>query len=347
MTRTTTNPATARRPARALAAALLLAGAAHATDPLDCAVQAADFLPGPSGDVSANEALGVPLGAGLFEGSFDTTVLGVGGVLTLELGNRCVDGAGTDLLVCENPFLVGGGSTSFVEACFVEVSSDGTHFARFPNRYAGTSGPFLPFTGNPPGWYAGFAGVHPVRANPAAGIDPQDLVIAGGDAFDLADLADHPAVLSGDVDLADIAFVRLVDIDSGADTDDSGTPIWDCGIDSVSSADIDALVAVNSDANVAQGRPLVELSLDAAGFLWLQATDPDGLKDFKNGLSASIDGAEIPFGALLPFLVLVQFDAQGFTFVTGPVPPGVFALELRVGARDQSGRFGGDALAMP
>ncbi len=347
MKHVTTTPVPAATPLRALLSALLLSAGAHATDPLDCAVQAADFLPGPSGDTSANEALGVPLGAGLFEGSFDTTTLGVGGVLTLELGNRCVDGTGTDLLVCENPFLVGGGSTSFVEACFVEVSSDGTHFARFPTRYSGPPGPFLPFTGNPPGWYAGFAGVHPVRANPVAGIDPQDLVAAGGDAFDLADLAGHPAVLSGDVDLSDIAFVRLVDIESGGATDDSGTTVWDCGIDSVSSTDIDALVAVNSDANVAQGRPLVELSLDAAGFLWLQVSDPDGLKDFKNGLTASIDSAEIPFGALLPFLVLVQFDAQGFTFVTGPVPPGAFALELRVGARDQAGRFGGDALAMP
>lgn len=347
MTRDTTCPAPGATPTRVLLAALLLAAAAQATDPLDCAVQSAGFLPGPSGETSANEALGPPLGAGLFEGSFDTTTLGVGGVLTLELGNRCVDGIGADLLVCENPFLVGGGPTSFVEACFVEVSSDGTHFARFPARYAGPPGPFLPFTGNPPGWYAGFAGVHPVRANPAAGVDPQDLVNGGGDAFDLADLAGHPAVLSGDVDLTDIAFVRLLDIESGGATDDAGATIWDCGIDSISSADIDAVVAINSDANAAQGRPQVELSLDAAGFLWLQASDPDGLKDFKNGLLASIDGAEIPFAALLPFLVLVQFDAQGFTFVTGPVPPGAFALELRVGARDQAGRFGGDALAMP
>ncbi len=332
---------------RITAAALLLAAGARATDPQDCAVQVAAFLPGLSGDNFANEALDVPLGAGLFEGSFDVATLGVGGSVTLELGNRCVDGTGTDLLVCENPFLVGGGSTAFIEACFVEVSSDGTHFARFPTRYGGLPGPFLPFTGNPPSWYSGFGGVHPVRTNPAAGIDPQDIVHAGGDAFDLANLAGHPEVLSGNVDLLDIAWVRLVDIDAGQAFDDAGTTIWDCGIDSISSADIDAVVALNSDANVAQGRPLVELSLDATGFLWLQASDPDGIKDFKNGLSASIDGTEIPFSALLPFLVLVQFDAFGFTFVTGPVPPGAFALELRVGATDTAGRFGGDALAMP
>lgn len=331
----------------AAAAVLAAAGAARATDPMDCAVGVASFAPGPAGELLADEALGPPQGAGNQQGSFDTATLGISGELVLELGNAAVDGPGADLLVCENPFLVGLTGSVFAETCFVEASSDGVHFARFPVRYSGPPGPFAPFAGVGLGWYAGLAGVHPVRAGTDSGIDALDIVAGGGDAFDLADLAGHALVQSGDLDLGGVRWVRLVDIDSGNAFDDHGATIWDAGIDTQSSADIDAVVALNSDANQSGGRPRVELALDEAGFLSLSVLDLDGFADVKQGLSASLDGAEIPFGALLPFFVLTGFDAYGFTLVTGPVPPGAFPLELRVGARDKSGLFGGDALALP
>lgn len=331
----------------AAAAVLAAAGAARATDPQDCAVAVTLFAPGPFGDSQAAEALGTPQGTGNGEGSFDVTVLGLQGVLVLELGNLAVDGPGTDLLVCENPFLVGLTGTSFAETCFVEVSSDGVHYARFPVRYAGPPGPFAPFAGVQMGWYSGFAGVHPVHASTASGIDARDVVAAGGDAFDLAELAGHALVQSGDLDLGAVRWVRLTDIDSGNAHDDHGAIVWDAGIDSLSAADIDAVVAVNSDGNQAAGRPRVELSLDEAGFLTVSILDLDGFHDVKQGLSASIDGQAIPFAALLPYFVLTGFDAFGITLVTGPVPAGLFPLELRVGARDKTGLFGGDALGMP
>ncbi len=338
-------PARPRARAAALAAALLVL--AFVAGPGDYAVLVTVYAPGPGGETFADEALGPPAGAGLHSGSLETATLGVGGSLTVELGGRCGNGVGTDLLICENPFLVGGSPESFVEAFFVEVSSDAQHFARFPTAYTGPVGPFPPFTGALPAWYAGLGGVRPVMANPPLGPDPLDVVHAGGDAFDLAALADHPAVLSGDVDIDAILWVRLVDIDTGTQLDDQGVAIWDCGIDTTSSTDIDAVVAVNSDSNQGNGRPEVELSLDAAGFLTMQVRDPDGIKDIKQGLSAAIDHLELPFASLLPFFLLVQLDGQGFTFVTGPVPPGVFPLELRVGAKDKTGKFGGDALLMP
>jgi len=337
----------ARRAPWSAAAVLALAGAAHATDPLDCAVSVTLFVPGPASDGFAEEALGVPQGLGDTQGSFDTATLGLGGTLVLELGHPLLDGPGTDLLVCENPFLVGSTGLAFVEACFVEVSSDGVHFARFPVRYAGPAGPLSPFTGAGLAWYGGLAGVHPVRSSTASGISALDVVRAGGDAFDLADLAGHALVQSGDLQLGQVRFVRLVDIDAGQAFDDFGTAIWDSGIDSISSADIDAVVAVNSHGNQGGGRPQVELSLDAAGFLTLSVLDYDGFKDVKQGLVASIDGTEIPFAALLPFFVLTGFGPDGITLVTGPVPAGAFPLELRVGATDASGLHAGDALLLP
>jgi len=312
----------------------------------DYAVQVTDYAPGAGGESGATEALGPPSGAGLFSGSIATATLGVGGSVTLEFAGHCVNGPGTDLLVCENPFLVAGTSDSFAETCFVEVSSDGAHFARFPVSYTGLPGPFLPYTGAPMAWYGGLAGVRPVLANPPLGPDPLDVVHAGGDAFDLSSLLDHPAVLAGDVNLDAIRWVRMLDIETGLATDDQGVPIWDCGIDTSSSADIDALVAVNNDANVGNGRPEVELLLDATGFLTLSVRDNDGLKDIKAGLAAAIDETEIPFAALLPFFLLIQYDSQSFTLVTGPVPPGAFPLELRVGTQDKSGKFAGDALLL-
>jgi hypothetical protein len=91
----------------------------------------------------------------------------------------------------------------------------------------------------------------------------------------------------------------------------------------------------------------VELSLDGAGFLTLHVYDPDGLKDVKQGLDAAIDMTPVPFVALLPFFALTQVDAFSFTMVTGPVPAGVYPVELRVGTKDKAGLFGGDALRLP
>jgi len=333
-----------RRGALVLLAAAL--GVAFAASAGDYAAAVASYTPGISGDAFATEALGAPSGEGLFGGSFDTATLGVSGTVTLELANAAGDGPGTDLIVCENPFLLLETTLSFAEACFVEVSSDNQHFARFPVTYGGPLGPFAPFECAEMSWYKGLAGVRPVITKVPGGPDPLDVVRAGGDAFDFADLADDPLVLSGDVDLGNIVWVRLTDIDSGTVNDDSGKAIWDCGIDSISSTDIDAVIAVNNHGNQVPGRPQVELSLDAAGLLTLRIFDIDGLKDVKKGLEAAIDTTSVPFVALLPFFALTQIDTYGVTLVTGPVPPGVFPYELRVGAVDKQGLAGGDALQL-
>ncbi len=60
-------------------------------------------------------------------GPFPVVSLGDGGSITLAFATPIADGAGPDLAVFEN-----GLNDAFLELAFVEVSSDGIHFFRFP-----------------------------------------------------------------------------------------------------------------------------------------------------------------------------------------------------------------------
>jgi len=60
--------------------------------------------------------------------------LGDSGVATLQFANPIVDGAGPDFAVFENGFLnPDNNEEAFLELAFVEVSSDGANFFRFPS----------------------------------------------------------------------------------------------------------------------------------------------------------------------------------------------------------------------
>jgi hypothetical protein len=127
--------------------------------------------------------LGQPEGRGASAGSMDVASLGEGGSLVLALEDlEAVDGDGPDLIVFENPF------PAWIETGEVSASEDGVTW------YTWTCDPVT---------YAGCAGVAPVYANSDNDIDPTDPEVAGGDAFDLADLG-----------LARARFVRIQD--SGA-----------------------------------------------------------------------------------------------------------------------------------
>ena len=70
----------------------------------------------------------------------DTTavvVLGNGGTITLTFALPITDGASWDFAVFENSFA----SDVFLELGFVEVSSDGSHFARFDSAFQGAVTP--------------------------------------------------------------------------------------------------------------------------------------------------------------------------------------------------------------
>jgi hypothetical protein len=125
---------------------------------------------------------------------FGIACLGNWGSITMVFPQPICDGPGADFAVFENSF-----SDYNLELAFVEVSSDGVNFVRFPvaSFTADPVGPYDPY-GMDPTEIEGFAGKY------RAGF---------GTPFDLASL---PA--SASLDLQQIRFVRIVDIvgDGGA-----------------------------------------------------------------------------------------------------------------------------------
>lgn len=207
------------------------------------ATQVVAYAPGPGneGYPDPGLALGGPRGGGPYNGSDHVVTLGLRGSLTLGFadadgrGRIITDGPGADFIVFENPMVDRRSGLVFGELVRVQVSSDGVHFAEFPT-WCGETYP-IPPTGLEaaifPELYRGFAGIAPVLANvdsngPAGLRDPFDPADAGGDAFDLADLAGVPEVRGGLVDPGAIRWLRLVDVDGGgAELDSTGQPIYD------------------------------------------------------------------------------------------------------------------------
>lgn len=145
----------------------------------------------------------------------DTISLGDGGALTLTFDDPVFDGPGDDLVVFENGFFSGLGV--FAELGFVEVSTDGVTFARFPGVSL-TAGPVASYDPIDPTDVFYLAGKHPGG----------NQVPCEGTGFDLSDLSSHPDVLSGAVDLTEINYVKVVDVIGNGSTRDSlGNPIYD------------------------------------------------------------------------------------------------------------------------
>lgn len=117
-------------------------------------------------------------------GSLDVLALGCGGEITLYFdAPAIVDGPGPDLIVFENPIPFGSGT--FAEPARVLVSADGLEWHAFPCDPAGDA------------TLLGCAGVALVHETD----DPTDPALAGGDAFDLAQLG-----------LTSARYVRLIDL---------------------------------------------------------------------------------------------------------------------------------------
>ncbi|HUF63988.1 MAG TPA: hypothetical protein VMN36_18055 [Verrucomicrobiales bacterium] len=170
----------------------------------------ADFRPGPefAGDPASplashgfpDFALG-PADAAA-DNPFPVVSLGDGGSITLSFSLPIIDGPGPDFAVFENGF-----SSLFLELAFVEVSSDGQAFHRFPalqgnasTRQIGTFGALDPSS------LENFAGLYP------AGL---------GTGFDLSVLG-----------LSSVSFVRIVDVVGSlnpafASFDSGGNPVND------------------------------------------------------------------------------------------------------------------------
>jgi len=291
------------------------------------------------GIFNPQNALGAP------QGTLHVHSLGIGGDLTLGFALPITDGAGAELIVGENAFrLTPFGGEVFAEVMFVEVSSNGIDFARFPASYFGPPTQPGPFGTAVVGAYAGMAGQTPVLAT-QPGADAQDVVEAGGDAFDLADLLPNPLVQLGLVDLTNISRVRLIDVVSGQSLDHRGVPIFDPG---AGSADVDSVTVIHQQGAIAANGPTVELTVDLNGTARLRIEDPDGWQDLDPGsLRAALFGIPIDASLLLGSLQLVAADAFGFTLVQ-PVPlPQNVMFTVSFSLKDQAGHRSGQSRTRP
>jgi hypothetical protein len=220
-----------------------------------------------------NLALGAPRGGGTTTNSIDVYCLGNGGSITLGFDDAntrrgIFNAPGFDFVVSENSFYENEDPhRAFGELMWVEVSSDGVHFARFPS-WTMNQPPVGPFGTIDPYLAACFAGVKPVLANvDENAIDPFDPAAAGGDAFDLGWLTPLSITRSGVVDLDGIRFVRLVDvIGDGSSTGAFGQPIHDPTGAGIGGADVDSIAVIHgwSTSSVGAGNQMPEPSAAAA-----------------------------------------------------------------------------------
>ena len=129
----------------------------------------------------ASKALGPAEGT-----NFDAVSLGNGGRITLSFSGTLFNGAGYDFAIFENSF-----SDSFLELAFVEVSSDGANFFRFPH---------FSFT---PAAVGAFGAIDPTNIEGYAG----KYRMGFGTPFDLDVLKNAPGL-----NVNAVSHVRLVDV---------------------------------------------------------------------------------------------------------------------------------------
>ena len=129
------------------------------------------------------------------------------GEIVLSFNEPIRQGKGYDFVVFENGFVSGGtyntGSVEgqmFTELGYVEVSSNGIDFVRFPavSLTPALTGPY--------------GTIEISNVYNLAGKHPNAGGTCTGTPFDLQEIADDPAVVSGLVDLSSIRYVKIVDI---------------------------------------------------------------------------------------------------------------------------------------
>lgn len=205
----------------------------------------------PGADVSAawqtpEKALGKAVGD-----SFDVVSLGNGGQITLTFAQPITDGSGYDFAVFENSF-----SDTYLELAFVEVSSNGTDFFRFPNH------------SDTPAPVSAFGSVDPTDIDGYGGKYRQGY----GTPFDLSVMAG----LAG-LDVSRIIQVRLVDVlGNGSEPDSSGHPIYDpYKTTGAAGFDLDAVGVIN------------QTPVPVPAALWLFGSALFGLAGFRRRSAAS------------------------------------------------------------
>lgn len=163
-----------------------------------------------------------------------TVSLGDGGMITLQFPYPIQNGTGPDFAVFENAF-----SHTFLELAFVEVSSDGQHFVRFPAISETDTNTQV----------NSFGAVDATKIHNLAGKYRANY----GTPFDLEELVD-----SAGIDLQNITHIRLIDVVGSIDPsyarrDSRGIIIndpWPTPFDS-GGFDVDAVGVLNANAQSA------------------------------------------------------------------------------------------------
>lgn len=192
------------------------------------------------------------------------------GQITLQFGVPIRNRSGADLVIFENA--TGGTDSVFGELAYVEVSSDGEHFARFPSRS---------LTSSPVG---AFSSIDPRKVFNLAGKHVNAYGDSWGTPFDLAQLASHPLCdpllhPGGDppVNLNAIRYVRLVDIPgNGPFLDSQEYSIYDAWLTYGSGGfDLEAVGAISQNAAFSSWAAQNSLPANSES----DDTDGDGLAD--------------------------------------------------------------------
>jgi hypothetical protein len=185
------------------------------------ATNVVNYSPAPDVDLQwsdPNKALGPATGDYLdivSLGDLDQQQIDAGvasGQITLSFSEPIRYGNGYDFVVFENGLIseldTADGSVAgqmFAELGYVEVSSNGEDFIRFPSVSLTDA-----LTGS-------YGTIDISKIYNLAGKHPNASGLCTGTPFDLSEIADDPMVISGLVDVNNIMYVRLVDIPGSGD----------------------------------------------------------------------------------------------------------------------------------
>jgi hypothetical protein len=192
------------------------------------------------------------------------------GSITLAFGpNKIVNGPGADFAVFENGFQFPSGNSLLAELAYVEVSSNGSDFARFASVSLNTA---------PTGTAGTFQGYDMTNVYDLAGKNAS----GWGTPFDLSELATNPLVTGGLLNLSDVRYVRLVDVvGSGALLDNNGSPIPGIAKDSLGNPILDNWITYDS-----AGFDYLGLNTGAVGLVnFAPAPEPGTLMLAAGGLA--------------------------------------------------------------
>ena len=180
------------------------------------------------GDITSNKAFfgSDTLALGQPNGIMDVVSLGDGGSAVITLKDAMVNGKGPDFAVFENGFKQSAPPyLYYLELAFVEVSSDGLNYIRFPSVSLTQDSSQI----------NQYGGINPENINNLAG----KYIVDYGTPFDLEDLKD-----SSNIDINNITHIKIIDVvgdinDSFANYDSQGnkindpwpTPFWSGGFD--------------------------------------------------------------------------------------------------------------------